>query len=553
MLLRSAPGSYAPSPVSRTRRGPLRTRSVAFLALALAACGGAGTPKASEPFVIGGLPVEGPGGPGTPPVVVPPPAFPRSPIWVEDAATLGRTAAFGSFPSDMVRLGSTLFTTDADAVEGEGARILAFEAGGAEIVPSPRFATTHVRASDLVDASSMGGDVDHPPGFGFYLNDLAVPADDLGFVLANAGGSDSVPTLSNLVVFDPTSGTLRQLVNLATTVAGVGPILDSAGAPVPGDAFVQSGAEGVAYVPTGNGRGVLFVTMSNFVFGAPSFGATKYPGTVQVYDVDETAALPVVPRPAGGLATTTLLTHAYNPVAVTPIVASGGRVRVLVTEAGATGFDASFALVPVTPAAIEVYDLDGLVLRGRFDLGLAGLSGVRPALGHDAVGHLVAFFASSVLGEVYLLRLDGLTGVGVDPTQIAVLRGPGHGIPIDPAAAGSPGGNVTGLALSSDGRTVVVAGFGDYFAFPSPRPGRLYALSLPADVVGDAGFSSGFVAGTSNVLTTSGRTLGPLVVAAIRPGGPEVFVAVAGSLDPATFLGNGPASIGTLTTFGRIR
>ena len=46
--------------------------------------------------------------------------------------------------------------------------------------------------------------------------------------------------MTNLVVFDPTTGALRQVVDLATTISGIGPLLDSTGSPVPGDAFVQA-------------------------------------------------------------------------------------------------------------------------------------------------------------------------------------------------------------------------------------------------------------------------------------------------------------------------
>src|SRR5205814_360846 len=153
----------------------------------------------------------------------------------------------------------------------------------------------------------------------------------LGFALANAGGSDSTPTCANLVVFDPTLGTIRQVVNLATPYATGGPLYDSAGAPVPGGSFTQSGAEGVAYRPgEGGGPGIVLVAMSNLVFGAPSYGAVKDPGTVEVFDVDPAAALPVTPRAALGLATQTIATTDYNPVAVTLLDNPTGPKRILV-------------------------------------------------------------------------------------------------------------------------------------------------------------------------------------------------------------------------------
>jgi hypothetical protein len=254
-----------------------------------------------------------------------------------------------------------------------------------------------------------------------------------------------------------------------------------------------------------------------------------------------------------GFVTATLLVRDANPVAVTRVSAAGGAERVLVTVAGTTAYDAQGRLVPVTPASAEAYDAQSLAFLGRFELGLAGLSGTRPAVGRDGAGHEVAFFASSVRGEAYLLRLEGLYSAVVDPARVAVLRGPSNGIPIDPTLAGGPGGNVAGIALSSDGRTLVVSGFGDLFAYPSPRPGRMYALSLPYDLVADSSFPRGFLPGTSSLATAVGRTLGPCLIAALHPEGPEVFVLVGGAISGTTWLGEGPGSLGTLRTWGRIR
>jgi hypothetical protein len=140
----------------------------------------------------------------------------------------------------------------------------------------------------------------------------------------------------------------------------------------------------------------------------------------------------------------------------------------------------------------------------------------------------------------------------IDPAQIQILRAPGNGIPITAAQAGGPGGNVTGVGLSPDGRTLAVSGFGDLFAFPAPVPGQLMLLNLPPDVVSGSGFGVSFVPGSAQYGSVAGRTLGSLV---LRNGGgwrPDVFVVVGGSLDLATFLGSGPASLGTLQTFGLI-
>ncbi len=207
----------------------------------------------------------------------------------------------------------------------------------------------------------------------------------------------------------------------------------------------------------------------------------------------------------------------------------------------------------MTPASIEVFDVASRQRLGVFDLGLAGLSGSRPALGRDAVGHHLVAVGSSVRGEVYLVRTDGLYYDDVVAGEVEVLRGPKNGIPIDATEAGGPGGNVAGLAISSDGRTLVASGFGDLFALPTPKPGRLYALALPSDVVGYPGFGASFVSGTTRLVTAAGATLGPVVISPGAFGDPEVFTSVSGTIDPSTFLGTGPAYLGTLVTYGAIR
>jgi hypothetical protein len=533
----------------------LRRLSLAALAAGLSACGFGASEATPPPFVVT-FPDEpvGGGGPGP---ATPPPAPPQAPAFDADAFPFTRSLLFGSFPSDVVRFGHTLFANDADQVDADGARVVPIDVSGQAPVLSTEFATVIVHATDLVDGNGLPGDLANPPGFGFFLNDVAIADASLGFVLANAGGSDSTPTLSNLVAFDPVTGSIRQVVNLANPCTATGR-LDSAGVPVPVGGFTQAGAEAVEYVPTSPGRGLLYVAMTNLVFGAPSFGAVKLPGTVQVYDVDVAARLPVAARSSPGLVTQTLLTTDHNPVALSAFVSdvgpwSAGQPRLLVTVGGTTGFDATGSLVPVTDASVEALDGASGALLGRFLLGLAGLAGTRPALGTDAAGHRVGFFPSSATGQVYLLRLDGLYEPVVDPASLAVLRGPNNGIPIVAGQSGTPGGNVNGIGLSPDGRTLVVAGFGNLFAFPDPLPGRLYLLGLPEDVVTGSGFTASFVPGATEHATVPGRTLGALVLDPNPGARPDVYVLVGGPMDFGTFLGDGPGSVGSLRTFGLIR
>jgi hypothetical protein len=523
--------------------------------LPLPGCGSSGVAVPAEPFEAD-FPSDPPSQSGPLPPATPPPAPPRTPVWDPDAVRHARSLLFGSFPSDVVRFGDTVFVSDADQIDADGARIVPVDVSGPVPGLSTEFAPVTVHASSLVDSAGNPGDVANPVGFGFFLNDLLVVDDRVGFALANAGGSDSTPALSNLVVFDPTTGAVTQVVDLANPVSGAG-LLDSTGAPVP-PVFRQAGAEGLEMVPVGPGRGRLHVAMTNLVFGAPSFGTTKYPGTVQVFDVNLGAAAPVSPRTGGPFATETIVLGEYNPVALHAIVPDAGawgtpNPRVLLTVAGATGFDPQGNLVPTTDASVHAYDGTDATFLGSFRLGRGGLSGVRPAVGRDGAGHRVGYFPSSTTGEVYLLRLDGLHTPEVDASLLAVLRGPNNGIPIATADAGSPGGNVAGIGLSPDGRTLVVAGFGNLFAFPQPTPGRLFLLNLPVDVVASPAFAATFVPGATEYAVTPGRALGALVLVPNPGGRPDVYVNVSGPIDPSSFLGTGPASLGTLQTFGLVR
>ena len=533
-----------------------RAASLLAACLLLAACGSGTAPTARDPFVAE-FPTDPVGGPpGGDPRPVPEPAPPRTPVFTSDAYVHDRVVVYGSFPSDVVLWDDTIFTSDADQIGPEGATILPLDVSGPFPVDSTRYRPVTIRAEQLVDSGGHAADDANPIGFGFFLNDIEIVDDHLGFVLVNAGGSDSLPTLCNLVAFDPTDGTLRQVVDLANTARPQPGLTDSAGTPVPAQGFVQSGAEGLEVVEYGFGRARLYVAMTNLLFQPPSSGSVKYPGTVQVFDLDAQAAQPVTTISTPGLTTETLDVAGFNPVALLAFGGSdlpfGAAPRLLVTIAGATAYDGSGNLVPVTPASVAAFAGDKGSYLGRFQLGLAGLAATRPAVGFDAAGHRVGFFPSAVTGEIYLLRLDGLDTSPVDESQLAVLRGPENGIPVRTDSAGGPGAHLASVGLAPDGRTLVVAGFGDLFALPQPIPGRLYLLGLPADLVTGAGFGVDFVPGATLYGTTPGRTLGPM---ALLPNGgsrPDVYVSVSSPIDSWSYLATGPASLGALQTFGLI-
>lgn len=511
--------------------------------LPLVACGGGGSvPREGPPFVAH-LPDDVPGGGGegtqTPP---PPPGL--GPVFDADAFTHDRTAFFGSFSSDLVVRGTVAYVNDADQIEAGGARIVPLDVSAATPRAAENREPVFIEASDLVDGSGAPGDLARPVGLGFFVGEIEVVAPTLGFVLVGAGGSDSSPPLSNLVAFDPTAGQIVQVVDLTHPLPAAGRE-DSSGQPVPAEGFRQAGAEGLCFVPTAPGRGLLYIAFSNLVFGAPSYGAVKYPGSIQVYEVVLGAATPVRPWRGGTLPTRTIVLEDYNPVALQRIVAEDGSSRVLATVGGATGYDETFALVAKTAASVRAFDGETTAYLGRFELGLAGLSFQRPALGIDEAGHRVGFFPSAVNGEVYLLRLDGLYEVPVDETSVSVLRGPGNGIPIARDDAGGPGGNVTSVALVGR-RWLVVAGFGDLFAFPAPKPGRLYLLNLPPDLVTGSGFGTNFVPGWTRLEVLPERTVGTVAPLPSGGGRPSVLVAVSGIVDGTTYAGLSPASVGAL-------
>lgn len=537
----------APPPASIR---PLRLAGLAmaalFLSASLCACGGGGA-STPRPFAV--LPPSGGPGTGAPPAPLPPPTTPRPPVFVDDAIQHHRAPLFGAFPSDLVRLGTTLFTVDADQIEGSGALIVPYDISGDAPVPSATSVPVRIDTSHLVDALGRPADLLQPIGFGFYLNEMEVITTRMGFVVVNAGGSDSTPPLSNLLLFDPATGQVVQTVNLCRGYASPDTLYDSAGGTVPGNAFLQSGAEALAFVPTSPTTGRLYVGMTNLIVGYPSLGTVKYPGTIQVYDVDRNRGTPItVVADANGLSTRTLRTGRYNPVSLDVVADASGLVapRVLITLGGATAYDASLNLVPSTPAAVEVLDGASGAPLGTFEMGLTGLVN-RPAIGRDGAGHLVGFFPSGATGQVYVLQLDGLLTPLVTPAQLRVLRGPANGIVID-TASGSPGGNIVGMGLAPDGDVLAVTGFGDLFA---GRPGRLLLLSLPTDLVRDATIGSDFVPGISEFATVTGRTMGGLVLRPNRADQPDVYVNLSG---PVNVDGSaaGPASVGSLTTHGLI-
>ena len=532
----------------RTSPHVLTLACLLLTAFCLAACGGSGGGGAGHtPFVIDPTappPADG----GT---QVPPPAPGDNVIWTPEAHAHLRIPAFGAFPSDLVRREDRLYAVDADQIDDGGAHVVTLQLGAARPTVDSTRPVTRFVVGDLLDSTGQAPSLSDPIGFGFFLNELEVVSDSLAFLCVGAGGSDSLRTLSNVLVFDPSTGVRMQTLNIANPFTAPHTLVDSTNNPVPNNAFVQAGPEALAYVSTGPTTGHLYVAMSNLVVGAPSYGTVKYPGTVQRFDVDLSATPPVRPHDDGsGLVTQTLLTAAYNPVSLDVLKAPTGsyfKPRLLVTCGGATGYDASFQLVPQTPSAVLVYDSGTASFLGQFNLGLTGLVS-RPALGTDGFGHHVGIFPSGTTGQAYLLHLDGLVSPTIDLAQLAILRGPTNGIPFDPGA-GTPAGNISGVALAPNGRTLVASTFGDFF---TGQPGRLLLLSLPFDLVSDSGFVASFTPGVTSFDAPDQRSLGQVALWPNNTEAPTCYVNVGGRLG-TTGLGEGPASVGALDTGELIR
>ena len=119
-----------------------RVAGIATLLFLLGACGG-GSGTDLEPFDIQPDATPQPPGGST----TPPPAPPSAPVWDADAFPHARILTFGSFPSDLVRHGDTLFASDADEIDASGAKIRAVDISGASPVASGRFPSTTIRAT----------------------------------------------------------------------------------------------------------------------------------------------------------------------------------------------------------------------------------------------------------------------------------------------------------------------------------------------------------------------------------------------------------------------
>lgn len=286
-----------------------------------------------------------------------------------DPILLAPTLLANPFPADIAipdvaGLRGSLFVV-LTSFESVGVRVFDLDAGGA---PPPsrflRFAGAGVPGSLTVASASLA---------------LLTASSDEGVML-----------------FDPT--TLERLGFLSlndATIALDPPGLDSDGEPAgrfpvsfTSDAAVSNGK---LYVATANFKRVLA-------------DAASYPGTVLVFELDESVRPPRLAPAEPPF----ILTTGFNPTALTPL----GDDLILVTVSGTVAIREGRG-APLNDAAVDVLDTTQDRIVATIPLGLAAPTGQEIALTPDGGRGLLS---SSAFNHVYEIDLEGLAAlVGTAP------------------------------------------------------------------------------------------------------------------------------------------
>lgn len=502
----------------------------------LPACGG-GVPGTETAEVVArpGIP-PAQGGTTKPPVTPIVPAVTFDPTFVD----LGKA---GAFPSDLATDDEgSLYTMDDAAIP---ARILRYGATGSRTSMS-------ITAADLIDddgtqpATAVTA-FDFAGGlFGAFTGDVEVARNRWIFVTVGAGnslstsGSDAL-SLSNLVVLDSQSGTVVQTINLAWT-ANVSGNFNVSG---PFDGLPQSLPSQVSFVPDPGSpnRGRLYVAMSNGA-GSSNGLSAWYPGTVQIWLVDFERDQPVYPELSGRNPvhpTRLFVSSYYNPVGMTIYSAPDGVDFLLLTNAGASRFDANFNALPEGEAVIEVLDLASRRWRPGLEMNLGAIlpASQKLALGHDENGRSFAALSSQTYSAAYIVDLAGLDARPARADQLGLLH------TVDLAANGSvtPGsGFHPGIGISRTSRTVVVSTF---------FPAKLFLLDLPSDIVTGTVLVDVPPFDNATLTASASGGLGALIVP--QNSAADVYFLANGTFDFSTFLPKDNAFLGTLTTRDGLR
>jgi len=503
----------------------------------LAACSGGGGSTGEQAVGAPGAPgvPVGPGGNPNPPA--PPPG---APPFVADATFLDLGKA-GAFPSDLAADGrGSLYTVDDAAIP---ANVLQYPAsGGKRSVP---LTASHLIDFDGTRPAAAPSAFDFAGGlFGAFTGDLEVAFERWLLVTVGAGNSASTYQgrelrLANLVLIDMQAGAVVQTIDLAWTVARSGQ--QSTGNPIP---FIpQSLPSQVLFVPSDTAplRGRVYVAMSN---GAgDSNGLTLwYPGTVQVWNVDFSRPQPLAPDLQGRdplHSTRTFVSNHFNPVGLTRYRNAVDVDYLLLTNAGASRFDASFIAIPESDAILEVLDLSTRQWQPALetDLGPILPAAQRMPLGRDGTGRPFGVLSSQTFAAAYVVGLGGLEQRPPDPQGLGLLRT----IELAPDGSTTAGsGFHPGIGLTASSRTMIVSSF---------LPAALRVVALPEDVANGA--IEVDPAPLSGITFDPSGGLGALVVP--RHNVSDVYALSNGTFDPATFTPKDPAHVVSFTARDGLR
>jgi len=514
---------------------------VSLLSALVLACSGGGSAGDENELPVGlpgTIPTPTTPAPGTTPPPQTQPEVQFDPRFID----LGKA---GAYPSDLVTDSSgSLYTVDDAQIP---ATIVRYPASGGSS-PSPTVALT---AAMLIDhdgtqpatapaALDFGGGL-----FGAFTGDLEVVEDRWLFVTVGAGNSWSTNNgaplrLANLVLINAEQGTVVQTVDLAWPKLSMGEHSNGLSY-----TFIpQSLPSQVAFVPDPQfpGTGRLYVACSN---GAGSSNGLSlwYHGTVQVWLVDFSKAQPLAPDLTARATTDVTRTYVsdhYNLVGLTHFRSDVNIDYLVLTDAGASGFDTNYVAFPETDAVLEFLDLQIEQWRPQYEINLGKIlpSAQKIAIGRDSLGRSFGCISSQTYGAAYAVDLSGLDHNPVVVPDLRLLRT----IELVPGGAQTEGsGFHPGVGLTASGRTLVVSTF---------APASLYVVALPGDIENGVIAVNPAPFDTADLTAELSGGMGALVVP--RNNDRDVYVLTNGTFDWTAFLPKDTATIATLTTRDRL-
>ena len=229
--------------------------------------------------------------------------------------------------------------------------------------------------------------------------------------LSNSDDGQNPLRLANLVVIDTQTAQVVQTINLAWPLNFTGQF-DNGG---PYDVIPQSLPSMVAFVPARNGTltGAVYVALSNGA-GTSAGIQAYYSGTVQSWRANFALPQPLSIDATGKAPTAITRTHVsnyYNPLGLTRYTNPDGFSYLILTDAGASIFDANFVAHPATNAFLEFLDLDTEQWRDAWAVDLGPILPATQAitLGTDAHGTRFGLMSSQTFAAAYVLRAESLS------------------------------------------------------------------------------------------------------------------------------------------------